>query len=62
MAEPTESRRAPRPRPGLARDRRGLGTVEYLLILALVAIAGFVVFEAFGSEMGGVINSESSSE
>jgi hypothetical protein len=42
-----------RPRVGLParllpHDERGLSTVEYIIILALVAIVGFVVWQQFG--------------
>jgi|GEM_PF-2812029 hypothetical protein len=32
----------------MLRDERGLSTVEYVLILALVAIVGFVVWQMLG--------------
>lgn len=32
----------------LARDTRGLSTVEYVIILALVCVVGFVVWQQFG--------------
>jgi Flp pilus assembly pilin Flp len=33
----------------LIRDTRGISTVEYLIILALVAIVGFGVWKNFGT-------------
>lgn len=37
-----------RPAPGLLRDSRGLSTAEYIIILALVCIVGFAVWQQFG--------------
>lgn len=33
----------------LLRDERGLTTVEYIIILCLIAIVGFGVWQQFGS-------------
>ena len=32
----------------LARDERGLSTVEYIIILVLIAVAGIGLWRAFG--------------
>ena len=32
----------------LSRDERGLSTVEYIIILMLIAVAGIGLWEAFG--------------
>ena len=32
----------------LVRDERGLTTVEYALVLALIAVAGILVWQTFG--------------
>lgn len=37
-----------RPLRRLLRDQRGLSTVEYVIILALVAVVGFVVWQVIG--------------
>lgn len=34
--------------PGLLRDARGLSTAEYVIILALVCIVGFAIWQQFG--------------
>ena len=36
----------------LARDEGGLSTVEYILILVLVAVVGFVTWRLFGASVG----------
>lgn len=46
-----------RPRPPsrklreLARDTEGLSTVEYIILLVLVAIVGIAAWSAFGSKI-----------
>ncbi len=49
MAERTEivDRKAAQGR-SLMRDTRGLTTVEYIIILCLIAIVGFAVWKKFG--------------
>lgn len=37
-----------RKKTSLARDTRGLSTVEYAIILCLIAIVGFAVWQSFG--------------
>lgn len=39
-------------RPGLLRDTRGLSTVEYILILVIVAITALLLWQTFGSSVG----------
>lgn len=36
------------PRRTLLRDTRGLTTVEYIIILCLIAVAGFGLWRTFG--------------
>ncbi len=42
---------------GLLRDERGLTTVEYIIILCLIAVVGFAIWKKFGqtvkSKVGG---------
>jgi Flp pilus assembly pilin Flp len=33
---------------GLLRDERGLTTVEYIIILCLIAVVGFAIWKKFG--------------
>ena len=33
----------------LLRDTRGLSTVEYIIILCLIAVVGFAVWQKFGN-------------
>ncbi|MFO8072090.1 MAG: hypothetical protein R6V85_09470 [Polyangia bacterium] len=35
-------------RAGLRRDERGLSTVEYIIILMLIAVAGIALWSQFG--------------
>jgi Flp pilus assembly pilin Flp len=39
----------------LARDERGLSTVEYIIILVLIAVAGIGLWRAFGDTVSGKI-------
>jgi Flp pilus assembly pilin Flp len=48
----TENRQT---RRGLARDERGLSTVEYIIILMLIAVAGIALWSAFGETVSGKI-------
>ena len=34
--------------PSLLKDQRGLTTVEYIIILCLIAVVGFAVWRKFG--------------
>lgn len=38
--------------PRLLRDARGLSTVEYVILLALIAVAGIGLWGEFGSALG----------
>jgi len=40
----------------LSRDERGLTTVEYVIILVLLALGSIGVWRAFGSSLGGKID------
>ena len=35
----------------LLRDTRGLTTVEYIIILCLIAVAGFALWQTFGQSV-----------
>lgn len=45
---------------GLLRDERGLTTVEYIIILCLIAVVGFAIWKKFGEtvkqKVGGADN------
>lgn len=45
--------RSPRLHPSLRRDERGLSTVEYVIILCLIAVAGFAIWQKFGRTVEG---------
>jgi Flp pilus assembly pilin Flp len=34
--------------PSLLQDQRGLTTVEYIIILCLIAVVGFAIWKKFG--------------
>lgn len=38
-----------KPKLSLMRDERGLTTVEYIIILCLIAMVGFAVWKKFGA-------------
>ncbi len=38
-------------RKSLSRDDRGLSTVEYIIILVLIAVAGISLWQSFGQEI-----------
>ena len=42
------ARQTPKKHPSLARDERGLSTVEYVILLVLVAVAGIVAWNNIG--------------
>jgi len=42
----------PRANRSLCRDTRGLSTVEYIILLALVAIVGITAWRSFGTKVG----------
>ena len=39
----------------LLRDTRGLSTVEYIIILCLIAVVGFAVWQKFGETVKGKV-------
>jgi len=41
---------------GLLEDTRGLTTVEYIIILCLIAVVGFAVWKKFGETVKGKVN------
>jgi len=59
MANPrTESKRRNRDR--LLTDTRGLTTVEYIIILCLIAVVGFAVWKKFGETVKTKVNAADS--
>ena len=44
----------------LARDTEGLSTVEYVIILMLIAVVGIVAWRTFGNTVVGKINAGNS--
>jgi len=40
----------------VARDERGLSTVEYVILLALIAVVGIGVWQSFGQTLIGKVN------
>jgi Flp pilus assembly pilin Flp len=49
-------RQAHRRRPGFVNDERGLSTVEYVIILMLIAVVGIGVWGEFGSAVEGKVD------
>ncbi len=45
----------------LARDQRGLTTVEYVIVLVLIAVVGIGVWRTFGQNLSAKINEAASS-
>jgi len=43
-------------KPSLITDERGLTTVEYIIILCLIAIVGFAVWKKFGETVKTRVN------
>jgi Flp pilus assembly pilin Flp len=41
----------------LLRDTRGLTTVEYIIILCLIAVTGFALWQNFGSSVNAKVGS-----
>ena len=58
MANHEKGRRAPL--GALARCRRGLSTVEYIIILTLIAVGGIALWSAFGDAVEEKIGSATS--
>lgn len=46
-----KSQKSKRARRSLLRDNRGLTTVEYIIILCLIAVVGFGVWKKFGEKV-----------
>ena len=40
----------------LVKDERGLTTVEYIIVLVLIAITGFAAWKSFGSQVKSTVN------
>ena len=40
---------------GLLKDKRGLSTVEYIIILVLIAVGGIQLWSSFGDTLEGKI-------
>jgi Flp pilus assembly pilin Flp len=45
---------------GVVRDERGLSTVEYIIILVLIAVAGIGLWRTFGDTVSEKISSATS--
>ena len=41
---------------GLLQDTRGLTTVEYIIILCLIAVVGFAIWKKFGETVKNKVN------
>ena len=48
MAKITKTKSTKKQMPSLLKDQRGLTTVEYIIILCLIAVVGFAVWKKFG--------------
>jgi Flp pilus assembly pilin Flp len=44
----------------LLQDTRGLSTVEYIIILCLIAVVGFAVWQKFGETVKGKVGAADS--
>ena len=42
-------------KPSLIRDSRGLTTVEYIIVLGLIAVVGIAAWQKFGETLTGEI-------
>lgn len=51
LSRPSRSARFPSAR--LLADTRGLSTVEYIIILCLIAVVGFALWKQFGQRVEG---------
>jgi len=40
---------------GLLSDERGLTTVEYVIVLCLIAVVGFAIWKKFGEQVKGKV-------
>jgi len=48
MAKITKTKSTKKQMPSLLKDQRGLTTVEYIIILCLIAVVGFAVWKKSG--------------
>lgn len=44
---------------GLHKDERGITTVEYIIVLVLIAITAYAVWDKFGTKVRAVVNTSS---
>ena len=51
MLKKKREKKTKRERRSLLRDNRGLTTVEYIIILCLIAVVGFAVWKKFGEKV-----------
>ena len=51
MLKKKREKKTKRERRSLLRDNRGLTTVEYIIILCLIAVVGFGVWKKFGEKV-----------
>jgi Flp pilus assembly pilin Flp len=51
MSKKTSDKKSKRVKRSLLRDNRGLTTVEYIIILCLIAVVGFGVWKKFGEKV-----------
>ena len=45
----------PRTRPNLVSDKKGLTTVEYIIVLGLIAVVGIAAWQKFGETLTGEV-------
>ena len=45
----------PRNRPNLVSDKKGLTTVEYIIVLGLIAVVGIAAWQKFGETLTGEV-------
>lgn len=51
MLKKKREKKSKRVKRSLLRDNRGLTTVEYIIILCLIAVVGFGVWKKFGEKV-----------
>ena len=51
MLKKRPEKKSTRVKRSLLRDNRGLTTVEYIIILCLIAVVGFGVWQKFGAKV-----------
>jgi Flp pilus assembly pilin Flp len=54
------NRRKAQNRDSLVKDRRGLSTVEYVIVLALIAVAAIGAWRSFGGRLVEKVNNSGS--